>query len=232
MKRTLLLCALVFACAASRASAQITVTLGGPGAVASANDFATTVFQDPWDMNQRTDVGWWLNSVDQPYAGFTTSTFANGLFSDGGCRPELWLSSRARRTSCGRQERQYLRHQRGRLPHRRPADADCIRLQAQRLLPVPVVHEHHLRSARPQRLGPVHRRPAGGSTSWISRRSDSSMAAKAGAASALAAARPGSRRCQAAARSTSTDPARRQPAGTVPHRVVDRRGRCGRRLPR
>ena len=92
MTRTLLLCALVFACAASRASAQITVTLGGPGAVASANDFATTVFQDPWDMNQRTDVGWWLNSVDAPYAGFATSTFANGLFS-GTVRadPNVWL---------------------------------------------------------------------------------------------------------------------------------------------
>src|SRR4051812_13993731 len=92
MKRTLLLCALVLAGAAGPVSAQITVTLNGAGAVASANDFATTVLQDPWDMNERTDVGWWLNSVDQPYPGFTTSTFANGLFSGTvGADPNLWL---------------------------------------------------------------------------------------------------------------------------------------------
>ncbi|MEO7272124.1 MAG: hypothetical protein ABIX28_02385 [Vicinamibacterales bacterium] len=92
MKRTLLLCALVFACTASRVSAQITVTLNGSGAVASANDFATAVFQDPWDMNERTDIGWWLNSVDQPYPGFNTATFANGLVTGTvSADPNLWL---------------------------------------------------------------------------------------------------------------------------------------------
>ena len=62
---------------------KITVTShrGGANAVAAANDFATTVLQDPWDMNQRTDVGWFVNSVDLPLAGFSSATFASGLFS-------------------------------------------------------------------------------------------------------------------------------------------------------
>lgn len=92
MKRTLLLCALVLAGTAGPVSAQITVTLNGAGTVASANDFATTVLQDPWDMNERTDLGWWLNSVDQPYPGFATSTFANGIFSGTvTADPNVWL---------------------------------------------------------------------------------------------------------------------------------------------
>ena len=37
------------------------VTLGAPLSVASAEDFATRTFQDPWDMNERTDFGWFLN---------------------------------------------------------------------------------------------------------------------------------------------------------------------------
>jgi hypothetical protein len=70
MKRTLLLCLFSVGLVSGSASAQITVTLGGPSAVASAKDFATTVLQDPWDMNERTDVGWWLHSVDMPFRAF------------------------------------------------------------------------------------------------------------------------------------------------------------------
>src|SRR3954466_3766047 len=58
-----------------------TLTSTGAGSVASANDFATNAFQDPWDMNERTDLGWFLNGVDQPGHGFTAVNFANGLFS-------------------------------------------------------------------------------------------------------------------------------------------------------
>jgi Bacterial Ig domain len=92
MKRILFLCALVIALTPGRTSAQITVTLGGPGTVASANDFATSVLQDPWDMNERTDVGWWLNSVDMPFPGFSSATFVGGMFSGTvSADPNLWL---------------------------------------------------------------------------------------------------------------------------------------------
>ncbi len=81
--------------AAAPAAAQtITVTApaGGANAVASANDYATTVLQDPWDMSQRTDVGWFVNSVDFPLAGFSSVNFANGVFSGTvSADPNIWL---------------------------------------------------------------------------------------------------------------------------------------------
>ena len=54
--------------AATPAAAQITVTApaNGTNTVAAANDFATTVLQDPWDMSQNTDGGWFVHSVDFP----------------------------------------------------------------------------------------------------------------------------------------------------------------------
>ena len=58
-----------------------TVTSVGASAVAPANDFAATAFQDPWDMNERTDLGWFLHGTDQPGSGFTSVNFANGVFS-------------------------------------------------------------------------------------------------------------------------------------------------------
>jgi hypothetical protein len=87
----LISCALVLS--AARASAQtVTAPSGGANVVASANDFATRTFQDPWDMNERTDVGWWLNSVDNPSHGFSGVSFAGGLFSGTvAADPNLWL---------------------------------------------------------------------------------------------------------------------------------------------
>ena len=43
-----------------------TVTLNGSPNVASAEDFASRVLQDPWDMNERTDFGWFLDGSDSP----------------------------------------------------------------------------------------------------------------------------------------------------------------------
>jgi hypothetical protein len=57
------------------------VTLGGSLALASAEDFATRVLQDPWDMNDRTDVGWFLNGVDEPSPHLTGVSFSAGQFS-------------------------------------------------------------------------------------------------------------------------------------------------------
>ena len=94
MRRMVCLGCLVIGLSATRAAAQINVTAPPQGAnpVASANDFATQVFQDPWDMNERSDVGYWLNSVDFPYAGFSSASFTGGLFSGTiSSDPNLWL---------------------------------------------------------------------------------------------------------------------------------------------
>jgi len=57
------------------------VTLGGSLAVAAADDFATRSFQDPWDMSERTDLGWFLNGVDGPASNLTNVSFAGSVFS-------------------------------------------------------------------------------------------------------------------------------------------------------
>jgi hypothetical protein len=50
--------------------------------VKAADDFATRAFQDPWDMQQRTDVGWWTWGTDTGIAGnFVNPSVANGLFT-------------------------------------------------------------------------------------------------------------------------------------------------------
>ena len=79
MKKMLAAFIVVFCPALAHAQ---TVTGIGTSAVTPAADFATRAFQDPWDMNERTDLGWWVNSADQPGNGFNQPvTFAGGLFS-------------------------------------------------------------------------------------------------------------------------------------------------------
>jgi hypothetical protein len=63
------------------ASFAQTVTTIGASSVKAADDFATRAFQDPWDMNQRTDVGPMLGSADQPASGFSNISFASGMFT-------------------------------------------------------------------------------------------------------------------------------------------------------
>lgn len=59
-----------------------TVGAIGTSAVRSGDDFATRSFQDPWDMNERTDLGWWVNGADQPEPGFGQPvSFSGGLFT-------------------------------------------------------------------------------------------------------------------------------------------------------
>jgi hypothetical protein len=67
-------------CAPTAVLAQ-TVTLGGPLGVAAADDFAARSFQDPWDMNERTDFGWFLNGVDDPLSNLTNISFGGSVFS-------------------------------------------------------------------------------------------------------------------------------------------------------
>ena len=44
-------------------------------------DFATQAFQDPWDMQQRTDFGAFLDGTDLPQPNWSGISFANGVFS-------------------------------------------------------------------------------------------------------------------------------------------------------
>ena len=75
MKKTLV-ALYVLACPAL-ASAQTITGIGAP-AVRAGDDFATRAFQDPWDMSQRTDLGWWIYGVDQPVSGLGNPAF-NGV---------------------------------------------------------------------------------------------------------------------------------------------------------
>jgi hypothetical protein len=83
MKKNLLYAVVVSVLYAVPAAAQFTVTApsGGQNNVKAADDFATRAFQDPWDMSQRTDVGWWLFGSDFPPSNWTNPTFSNGLFT-------------------------------------------------------------------------------------------------------------------------------------------------------
>src|SRR5258707_407135 len=80
-------------CTPARLLAQTpTVTLGGTAAVASAEDFATRTFQDPWDMNERTDLGWFLYGSDNPSPDLTNGSVSGGNFSPTtGTSPNLFL---------------------------------------------------------------------------------------------------------------------------------------------
>jgi hypothetical protein len=64
------------------AFAQTVTTPSGTTTLKAADDFATRAFQDPWDMNQKTDVGPFLGSNDASSNGWAPGfTFAGGLFS-------------------------------------------------------------------------------------------------------------------------------------------------------
>lgn len=69
------------AASASAQSISVTAPPAGANPVASANDYATQQMQNPWDMSQRDDPGYWLNSVDFPAAGWQSTSFANGVFT-------------------------------------------------------------------------------------------------------------------------------------------------------
>ena len=80
-----------FVCAPALLHAQ-SITLNGAAAVASAEDFATRSFQDPWDMNERTDFGWFLHGADLPAPDLNNVSFSGGIFSaTTGTSPNLFL---------------------------------------------------------------------------------------------------------------------------------------------
>jgi hypothetical protein len=80
------------ASAAAQSPISVTAPSGGANPVASANDFATQTFQDPWDMSQRSDPGWWINGVDYPYSGFSSVSFNGGVFTGTiSSDPNIWM---------------------------------------------------------------------------------------------------------------------------------------------
>src|SRR5438445_6489333 len=68
------------ACALS-VSAQTNITPSVNETIKAADDFATLTFQDPWDMSQMTDLGWYTYSIDQPVSCLTNIAFSGGIFS-------------------------------------------------------------------------------------------------------------------------------------------------------
>jgi hypothetical protein len=78
------------------ANAQYTsISLTTSTPVKSAEDFPTRVFQDPWDMSQRTDIGFWTFGTDTSIGvNFTNPSVANGVFTGTivpGAAPALFL---------------------------------------------------------------------------------------------------------------------------------------------
>ncbi len=78
--KTFFLAVALCVCTATAATSQ-TVTSIGPPNVKAAQDFATQAFQDPWDMQQRTDFGAFLDGTDEPQPNWSGISFANGVFS-------------------------------------------------------------------------------------------------------------------------------------------------------
>ncbi|MEJ7607563.1 MAG: hypothetical protein WKF37_15165 [Bryobacteraceae bacterium] len=61
--------------------------------IRAADEFATQALQDPWDMNQRTDIGWYTQGTDQPPSNIGNQSFGNGIFSGTSLNndPNFWL---------------------------------------------------------------------------------------------------------------------------------------------
>lgn len=47
----------------------------------TAGDFFSSAFQNAADMNQRTDLGWFLDGVDQPRSNISNISVSGGVFS-------------------------------------------------------------------------------------------------------------------------------------------------------
>ena len=80
---------------ATAAAAQITITAppAGTTTVGPADDYATRAFQDPWDMNEYTDLGWLTLGNDQPAANLSNISVSGGVFSANPTNgdPNFWL---------------------------------------------------------------------------------------------------------------------------------------------
>src|SRR5215204_382990 len=100
MRKQFLVLLVAVLCPAS-AMAQIITAPVGNTTLKAADDFASRAFQDPWDMNQKTDVGPFLGSLDAGSSNWTNIVFGNGLFSGTTTSPDaqLWLLDTASPTA-------------------------------------------------------------------------------------------------------------------------------------
>jgi len=82
---------------------QITVTSPATtDTLMPADEYASQILQDPWDMNERTDIGWYTEGVDQPYSNLTNLSFSGGIFSslsNSAANPNFWLLDTANPTA-------------------------------------------------------------------------------------------------------------------------------------
>src|SRR5688500_16858975 len=79
---------------AAPAVAQVTITQpAGTVTLRPAAEWATQTFQDPMNMAERTDLGWFHSSVDQPPSNLTNVTFSAGRFSATATTsdPNVWI---------------------------------------------------------------------------------------------------------------------------------------------
>jgi hypothetical protein len=85
----------VLAALAGEAFAQITVTAPAAGTttVGPADDYASRAFQDPWDMNEHSDLGWLTFGTDQPAVNLSGITVSGGVFTATPTSndPNFWL---------------------------------------------------------------------------------------------------------------------------------------------
>ena len=107
---------------------QITVTSPASDLTyASAADYATMSFQDPWDMNQRTDLGWFIfNELNQlPYPYMENISFSGGMFTADSTTngPNIFVLDTGITTTA------YL----GKIGTNYPIDGDTFRVLAMRL---------------------------------------------------------------------------------------------------
>ncbi|MDO8834498.1 MAG: hypothetical protein Q7V01_02830, partial [Vicinamibacterales bacterium] len=61
---------------ASAAGAQ-TISLSGTTSTLPFREYATRELGDPWDMSQRTDLGWFTWGVDQPASNLTSKSISS-----------------------------------------------------------------------------------------------------------------------------------------------------------
>ena len=59
-------------CWALPVAAQPVITVGGTTTTAPFREYSTRELRDPWDMSQRTDIGWFTWGVDSPPSNLTS----------------------------------------------------------------------------------------------------------------------------------------------------------------
>lgn len=81
VRRALLPFAVALTLIPASLSAQTVTAPSGAVAVPTSGDYFSAAFQNPADMNDRSDVGWFAYGIDQPRANLNPVVVANGVFT-------------------------------------------------------------------------------------------------------------------------------------------------------